>query len=283
MEVLVTGNEGLVGKAICCSLSEHGHSSVGFDIAKSFDILQPDAIAEAASSCDAIVHSAALLGYPGQTAEKIMEVNLQGTWNVLSATLAADISRIVFLSSVDVLGVFKGERAPDFLPLDESHECYPRTPYAISKYLAEDMCNAFAFAHGKTVVSLRPPGVWEAPNTYEWIVNERKKREAFEWDPFWEYGAFIDVRDLADACVRGLEANIDGYHAVFVSSDDITTSGRSSHQLSQKLHPNVEWRGETQFADNPYRTLLSNDAAKQLLDWEPAHSWADFAGARASG
>jgi len=115
MRVLVTGNEGLVGKAVCTSLAEHGHLSVGFDIANSLNILELGAVKDLAGSCDAIVHSAALLGHPGQTDEQIMEVNLQGTWNVLAASSATNIQRIVFLSSVDVLGVFKGERAPDFL------------------------------------------------------------------------------------------------------------------------------------------------------------------------
>ncbi len=243
-------------------MPSHGHSFAGFDVANSLNILEPNSIAEAANSCDAIVHSAALLGFPGQSPAQIMEVNLQGTWNVLYATLAADIPRIVFLSRVDVLGLFKGERTPDFLPLDESHPCYPSTPYAIPKYLAEELCDVFASAHGKTVVSLRPPGVWEAPNTYEWVTHEREKRPEFEWDPFWEYGAFIDVRDLAEACVSSLDADVAGYHSVFVSSDDIQTSGMTSRELTQKLHPNVEWRGNSEFEDNPYKTLLSNDAAK---------------------
>ncbi len=276
MQVLVTGDKGLVGGAVCTALSAQGHTAIGFDIKHSQDILQPDALAKAASGCDAIVHSAALLGFPGPTDEQVMAVNLQGTWNVLQAALAADISRIVFLSSVDVLGVFKGERAPDFLPIDESHPCYPTTAYGISKYLAENMCEKFALAHGLTVISLRPPGVWQAPATYEWIVEERAKRAAFEWDPFWEYGAFIDVRDLAEACVRSLDAAVVGYHCVLVASDDITTSGRSSRQLSAELHPDVKWRGGPEFAVHPYQSLVSNHAAKRLLDWHPAHSWADF-------
>jgi len=277
MKVLVTGSEGLVGKVVCSALTSHGHSFVGFDVANTSNVLETKALAEAAESCDAIVHSAALLGLPGQTPAEIMEVNLQGTWNVLSSALAGDIDRIVFLSSVDVLGVFKGERAPDFLPLDESHVCYPRTPYAISKYLAEEMCHVFASAHDMSIVCLRPPGVWEAPATYEWVANERKKRAAFEWDPFWEYGAFIDVRDLAEACVSSLDARIAGSHSVFVSSNDITTSGQTSFGLSKKLHPDIEWRGGSEFEDDPYRTLLSNEAAKQLLNWEPVHLWAHFA------
>lgn len=277
MKILVTGSEGLVGKVVRSTLANQGHTVVGFDVATSGDVLDFHGLKEVARSCEGIVHSAALLGLPGQTPGQIMEVNLQGTWNVLSCALANDIHRIVFLSSVDVLGIFKGEKAPDFLPLDESHDCYPSTPYAISKYLAEEMCEVFASAHKLNIVCLRPPGVWEAPATYEWIGAEREKRAAFEWDPYWEYGAFIDVRDLAQACLSGLEAEISGHHSVFVSSNDITTSGQTSFDLSNNLHPNIEWRGGIEFEENPFRTLLSNDAARKLLKWEPVHLWSHFA------
>lgn len=276
MKVLVTGSEGLIGSAVCTSLAARGHAYVGFDIANADNILDLPTLERAAASCDAILHSAALLGLPTQTSAEIMRVNLQGTWNVLSAALVHNISRLVFLSSVDVLGIFKGERAPDFLPLDETHACYPQTPYAISKFLAEEMCRVFASAHDISIVSLRPPGVWQSPSTYDWIDNERKHRAAFEWDPYWEYGAFIDVRDLAEACINGLDAELSGAHTVFVSSNDITTSGQTSYALSKKLHPDTEWRGGDEFDSDPYRTLLSNEAAKQLLGWAPSHLWTDF-------
>ena len=94
MEVLVTGSEGFVGRVVCTALLSHGHSVVGFDVANSGDILEPGALSEAARSCDVIIHGPALLGFPGQTPDQIMAVNLQGTWNVLSAALDEDeISR----------------------------------------------------------------------------------------------------------------------------------------------------------------------------------------------
>ncbi len=277
MKVLVTGCAGLVGGAVCEALALRGDSVVAFDAKASQDILDIESIESAAAVCDAIIHCAALLGTPEQSSSQIVNVNLQGTWNVLSSARSAKISKVVFLSSVDVLGVFKGERTPDFLPLDESHRCYPSTAYAISKYLAEEMCRLFTLGGETSIVCLRPPGVWESPSTYQWITTEREKRAAFEYDPFWEYGAFIDVRDLATACLAALEPAVTGFHSLFVSSDDITTSGRTSVQLSRQLLPNVEWRGGNEFDENPFRTLLSNDAAKRVLSWQPKHLWMDFA------
>ena len=64
---------------------------------------------------------------------------------------------------------------------------------------------------------------------------------------------------------------------MFVSADDITTTGRTSFELSWQIHPTVEWRGDSKFDEDPYRTLLSNDAVKEAVKWTPLRRWTDFA------
>jgi nucleoside-diphosphate-sugar epimerase len=204
-----------------------------------------------------------------------MATNLQGTWNVLSAAREAGIRRLVFLSSVDALGVFKGERAPDYLPIDDAHPCYPSTPYGISKLLAETMCRVFSGSSDVSVVCLRPPGVW-TEETYDWIQSERAKRTEFEWNPFWEYGAFIDVRDLSRACISALTCEVARFACLLVSSADITTSGRTSRELARFVMPEVDWRGGAEFEAEPFRSLLTIENARRILRWAPRHSWQSY-------
>jgi nucleoside-diphosphate-sugar epimerase len=245
---------------------------VGYDLATGQDILDPVTLKDAVRACDVIVHSAALLGLPDQDDSRIIATNLQGTWNVLSAAREAGVRRVVFLSSVDALGVFKGERAPDYLPLDDAHPCYPMTPYGISKLLAEAMCRLFSESSAVSVVCLRPPGVW-TEETYAWIQSERAKRPEFEWDPFWEYGAFIDVRDLSRACVCALTCRVKAFACLLVSSPDISTSGRTSRELADFVLPDVEWRGGAEFEEDPFRSLLEIENARRTLGWTPRYSW----------
>ena len=275
MRVLVTGGRGLIGSSVVEGLAASGHTAVGFDLQDGQDILAAQQLSDAARGCDAIVHAAALLGRPQETPEQIMAVNVQGTWNVLSAGVVARVRRVVFLSSVDALGVFKGERLPDYLPLNDEHPCHPRTPYAISKRLAEEMCRFVSAAHGLPVVCLRPPGVW-ARDTYTMIQSERAKRPEFEWDPYWEYGAFIDLRDLSRACLSALTSDMQGFYCVLVSSSDITTSGRTSRELARFVHPDTRWRGGPEYEDDSYRSLIDIAPAQRLLDWSPRHTWRAF-------
>ena len=119
--VPVTGSQGLIGSVIATELETARHEPVGCDLVEGQDILHLATLEDAVRGCDAVVHTAALLGQPHEAPAHIMKVNLEGTWNVLEAAEQAGVRRIVHLSSVDALGVFKGERPPDYLPLDNDH------------------------------------------------------------------------------------------------------------------------------------------------------------------
>jgi nucleoside-diphosphate-sugar epimerase len=67
----------------------------------------------------------------------------------------------------------------------------------VSKLISEELCASFTGATGVPTVCLRPPAVFAA-DTYDAIRAMRRERAESEWTPYWEYGAFIDVRDLGE-------------------------------------------------------------------------------------
>ncbi len=272
MRVLVTGSRGFVGTRVTRDLQAADHQVVGFDLVDGQDILDLHGLRRAASGCDGIVHAAAFPGLDGQREAETIEVNSVGTENVLLVAAEVGVTRVVNISSVDVLGVFKGERSPDYLPLDDSHPCYPQTAYGRSKLDGEEACRRIQEVADLSVISLRPPGVWNVA-TYAYIEAERAKRPEFEWDPYWEYGAFIDVRDLSSACLRGLTCDATGSHSFLVAASDITTSGRTSRELASLVHPDVEWRGGAEYDKEPYRSLIDSGPARTLLKWAPVYTW----------
>ncbi|MEH2449302.1 MAG: NAD(P)-dependent oxidoreductase [Nostoc sp.] len=105
MKVLVTGNEGMIGSVVEKILCADGCEVIGFDIANGHNILNRNEIGSALKGCDAVVHLAALLGHFEDVPDEIMAVNLLRTWHILSAAAQAKLKRVVFFSSVNVLGI----------------------------------------------------------------------------------------------------------------------------------------------------------------------------------
>ncbi|MEO8392140.1 MAG: NAD(P)-dependent oxidoreductase [Chloroflexota bacterium] len=273
MRVLVTGSEGLVGSEVQAVLTANGHEVLGYDLRHGQDILDMATLTTASGGCDAVIHLAVSENEVSESEE--MHINLLGTWNVLLAAEAAHVSRVIYVSSVDALGIFQGEGLPVYLPIDDAYPTIPHTAYAIAKRLAEEMCQFWSDRTGIPVLCLRPPGIWTAL-TYLEIQQERAERPSYEWEPYWEYGAFIDVRDLATAVLHALTCELAGYSLHLIASSDITTSGKTSRELVQFVHPNVEWRSNQDYQAEPFRSLLVTQPVQQLLGWRPEYTWQRF-------
>lgn len=110
MRILVTGHRGNVGAPVADFLADSGHEVVGFDLADGPDLLDLAAVRYAAAGCTAIVHLAALAHDTAGSPEQIMAVNVLGTRHVLLAAEAAGVTRVVYFSSAQVLGIAEGER-----------------------------------------------------------------------------------------------------------------------------------------------------------------------------
>ncbi len=269
MRVLVTGNKGRIGRVVEHGLKARGHVVVGFDVLDGKDIRDAEAIANATAGCDGVVHLAAEMA---DNSSDLISVNVLGTWNVLQASEAAKVKRVVCLSSVNALGVFQGQRAPDYLPIDDEHPCYPSSAYGMSKRLVEEMCQCFTARTGIPTICLRPPAVW-TDEAIERIRQRRQKNPAFEWTPFWEYGCFIHVSDLADSTITALECPDPSHAVLLVNAPDISSASKTSRELADQMHPQVPWRGGQAYIDDPFRALMDTCRAQQVLGWSPRIRW----------
>lgn len=167
MKALVTGGGGFLGGAIVRLLRERGETVRSFsrqdypELARlgveqaHGDLVERDAVLQAAEGCDIIFHVAAKAGIWGSAAE-FHRANVTGTENVIAACRHHGIDRLVFTGSPSV--VFDGtdvEGGDESLPYPSRYEAhYPRT-----KALAERLVMA-ANGPGLATVSLRPHLIW---------------------------------------------------------------------------------------------------------------------------
>jgi UDP-glucose 4-epimerase len=265
--VLVTGHRGRLGAATAHSLEVGGYEVRGFDLADGGDVRDSEAVRRAAEGASAIVHIAGIAGDRLAAPSDIMAVNVLGTWNVLLAAEAAGIGRVVYFSSGKALGML--ERDPDYLPVDDAHRGLPSLPYALSKWLAEEMCAAFTARSGIDTLCLRPVQVFDDEAYVAAMA-------APDWTPgskgSWHLGVHVDIRDVASAARAALECEARGHHRLLLSGPDIA-SRRTTLELVASLLPKVPWRGGAEYLRDPYRSLVNCGRAKQVLGWRPRHAW----------
>jgi UDP-glucose 4-epimerase len=271
MNVLVTGHRGQVGAGVAEHLRGCGHAVHGFDLADGADLLDLAAVKQAAADCAVIVHLAGLAHDSAGSPEQIMAVNVLGTWHVLLAAEAAGVTRVIHFSSVQALGIAEGERLPDYFPIDDQHPRRAMRPYGLSKRLSEDLCEAFTTRTGIATLSLRPVAVWQ-PESYARVAAQRRADPESESQPFWEYGAFVDIRDVAAAVGRAVEARLSGHHRALLCAPDIAGSAPSL-ELVRRLCPGVPIRSPEPYRADPTRALVDCSAAETLLGWRPRYRW----------
>ena len=86
----------------------------------------------------------------------------------------------------------------------------------------------------------------------------------------WNMWAYVDARDVAQACRLSLTADLTGAEAFIIAAAD-TVMDRPNRELMAEVYPSVPLRPGT----GDFDTLLSIDKARRLLGYDPAHSWRD--------
>jgi nucleoside-diphosphate-sugar epimerase len=271
VRILVTGHRGHVGGPVVAHLQGLGHDVVGFDRVDGDDLLDLAAVRRAAAGCAAVVHAGALAHDTAGSPEDIMAVNVLGTWHVLLAAEAAGAGRVVYFSSSQVFGLAEGERLPDYFPVDDAHPRRAMRPYGLSKCLAEDLCAGFTARTGIASVALRPCWVLDR-SMYQRIEAQWRADPGSEWTPAWEYGQFVDVRDVVAAVQLALEVPSSGHHRVLLSAPDIAAT-EPSLVMAARFAPSVPVRDAARFDREPRRALFDCSAATRVLGWQPHHGW----------
>lgn len=272
MRILVTGHRGHVGGPVIDYLASLGHEASGFDWADGDELLDLAAVKRAADGCAAIVHLGAIPHDSAGDPDQIMAINVLGTWHVLLAAEAAAVTRVVNFSSAQVFGTAGAERLPDYYPIDDQHPRRATRAYGLSKCLAEDLCAAFTARTGIASVSLRPVHVWD-PGMYGRKQAQWRADPSSEWEPFWEYGGFVDIRDVATAVQQALTVPLAGHHGIVLCAADIAAT-EPSLAIAARLTPSVPIRDRVRYEQDPCRALFDCSAAAEILGWHPVYNWA---------
>jgi nucleoside-diphosphate-sugar epimerase len=120
-------------------------------------------------------------------------------------------------------------------------------------------------------VSLRPVHVW-TPDQYQHLDRQWRAEPRSEWEPFWEFGAFVDVRDVATAVALALTVPLTGHHRALLCAADIAAT-RPSLDQAARIAPDVPVPDRARYQAAPWRSLVDCSIAEEVLGWRPAYRW----------
>ncbi|NYD56146.1 nucleoside-diphosphate-sugar epimerase [Nocardioides marinisabuli] len=291
MRIFLTGGSGKAGRHVAPFLAEQGHQVTNADLVP---LGHPDvadlrvdltdagqtysAMAGLATfgeldlpeqpSYDAVVHLAAvprILLTPDSTA---YETNVLSTYHVLEAATRLGVRKVVFASSETTYGVCfaQGERKPRYVPVDEEHPTVPEDSYAMSKVANEVTARSFQARTGADVYGLRINNVIE-PHEYAEMFPPFLEDPALRRRNIF---AYIDVRDLGQMVQRCLETDGLGYEVFNVANADMSVAA-TTDEVRERFYEGVEQRR----AMGRDETFYSIDKARELVGFDPRHSWRD--------
>jgi UDP-glucose 4-epimerase len=115
------------------------------------DVRDYDLIKRLVKDVDAIFHQAAIVSVPRSLEDPVLvnDVNVNGTLNLLKASLDSGVKRFVYASSCAVYGDREN------LPMKEEMNLEPSSPYGVSKLAAESYVRVFYKVFGLETVCLR--------------------------------------------------------------------------------------------------------------------------------
>ncbi|MBI82888.1 MAG: hypothetical protein CMJ81_06810 [Planctomycetaceae bacterium] len=310
MKVLVTGGSGIVGHYVIDELYKLGHEVINADACRmtgnlghsgvtgqlasadaavtmrgnwpqlptffEVEIADYGQVISAMDSCDVVISLASRPSASHYVEEDVVRTNTMSMWNVCRAAEQLKIKRIVLGSSYNAVGAMstakrwkpRDVKPPEYLPLDQHASTRAEDPYAIAKWLGEEIGEAFSRrSPWMAIASMRFNGMWDD----RYFRHLQANPISDPWTRCQGFWTYLHIRDAARACVEAVtNDNWKGHHRFFLNAKD-TMINIPTMDAIQTVYPDVPLKQEFDGFEAP----ISNQHVKDVLGWEPLHSWRD--------
>lgn len=275
MRIVVTGGSGRAGRYVVRELLQHGHEVTNVDLSPCghsqarflrADMCEFGQVLSVLEGAEGVVHLAGIPSPLNSPPDVVFSTNVLSLWNVLQAAEVLGVPKIVFSSSINAIGASFCHtlRPPISFPIDETHPTRAEDPYALSKWVGEQIADGFARRRLVQIASLRLHGLWDDARC-------RDLREHPICDPqvrAKNYWGYVHLEDCASACRLALEKEWQGHEVMFINASDTVLSIPTAEALA-RVFPGVPLKKEFR----AFEATISTEKAKRLLGWEPLRSW----------
>lgn len=220
-----------------------------------------------------VFHLAAHGAYSSQTdIDRMIEVNIKGTLNLLAASKNVDYDMFVNTGSSSEYG-FKNK------PMKETDVLEPTSFYAATKASATHLCRVFSREYNKPVVTLRPFSVfgpYEEPSRFiPTIIKALIAKTPIRLTPGVQRRDFVYIDDVIDAYFAIMKKGKSIKGELFNIGSGIE---QSNDEVVQKLFSATEKKTRIVKGAFPARSwdtehwVADISRANRLLGWQPRYT-----------
>ena len=295
-KVFITGAGGFIGSHLTETLLRQGYSVAAFVHYSSRnawgwldecepelrshlqvhagDIRDPFGVKNAMIGCDLVLHLAALIAIPYSyhSPASYVDVNINGTLNILQAARDLGVQRVVHTSTSEVYGTAL------FTPITEDHPLQGQSPYSATKIGADALALSYYRSFDLPVTICRPFNTYGPrqsaraviPTIILQIVNGQRRVRVGALEPRRDFGYVQDTVDgfLALATAEG----VDGQAINLGTGFDISIED-TARLIAEIMGVEIEFDLQTERLRPPRseveRLQASNQKALKLTGWSP--------------
>ncbi len=275
MKAFVTGANGFTGSHLVKALEAQGHQVVALvrktsDLSRLAttqaqlvygDITDRTALQTGMAGADWVFHTAAYVELGIVDAAKMARINVEGTRAVLEAAQAAQVSKLVYCSTIGIYGDTQGRVIDETFQRQQADfsSAYDRT-----KYQAQQLVDRFA-AQGLPAVSLMPSGIYGADDPHFGpILKNFVQGKLKVWAGGKRITGIVHVDDLVAAMLLAAERAAPGSHYI-ISTGEMSTAEMFAF-ISQETGVPAPWE-----VPEPIVRLVGNllDPIGRWFNWQP--------------
>jgi len=296
--VLVTGAGGFVGSHLVenlilkgfnvkCFVRYNSRNDAGLlkDINSSLfneiDIISGDlrdyhTVCQAVKGVDVIFHLGALIAIPYsyKHPKDVIDININGTLNVLTAAKNYSISKVVHTSTSEVYGT------ANYVPIDEKHPLQAQSPYAASKISADKIAESFYCSYNLPIATIRPFNIYgprqSARAVIPTIITQALNNEDIYLGSLRPTRDYTYVTDTVEAFIKIAESDISIGKTYNIGSNKEISIGNLAQTIINLINPSCKIIQEDK-RKRPQKSEVEqlradNTLALNEIHWQPSIS-----------
>lgn len=237
------------------------------------DLRDSIAVRQAVADTSIVFHLGALIAIPYSYLhpQEVIDTNIMGTLNVLTAAREENVDRIIHTSTSEVYG------SALRVPIDENHPLQGQSPYSASKIGADKITESFHLSYDLPVVTVRPFNTYgprqSARAVIPTIISQALTRNTIR------LGNLDARRDLTF-----VDDTVSGFLAAAMSSDvlgetinlgygeDISIGDLAQEVIDlvgRQVKVEIDTKRLRPEKSEVKRLVSDNSKAKLMLGWEP--------------